>query len=229
MLSAGPSPYGSSPHTRGTPISVECWPKSVRFIPAYAGNAINTAGVPQKGPVHPRIRGERLYCARAAAIRDGSSPHTRGTPLGSHCWRSNPRFIPAYAGNAKSLAPHSSPHSVHPRIRGERGAGLSGRGGRCGSSPHTRGTQDGRLSSLMENRFIPAYAGNARCLCSQRTPAPVHPRIRGERRVRRPAADLCGGSSPHTRGTPRPRTRCTMAFRFIPAYAGNARSTPFCL
>ena len=164
-----------------------------------------------------------MYCARAAAIRDGSSPHTRGTPLGSHCWRSNPRFIPAYAGNAKSLAPHSSPHSVHPRIRGERGAGLSGRGGRCGSSPHTRGTQDGRLSSLMENRFIPAYAGNARCLCSQRTPAPVHPRIRGERRVRRPAADLCGGSSPHTRGTPRPRTRCTMAFRFIPAYAGNAQ------
>ena len=55
---------GSSPHTRGTPISVECWPKSVRFIPAYAGNAINTAGVPQKGPVHPRIRGERRAICR---------------------------------------------------------------------------------------------------------------------------------------------------------------------
>ena len=173
--------FGSSPHTRGTPISVECWPKSVRFIPAYAGNAGRSADVCERlavhprirgerpvetggadvavgssphtrgtlfrggwhrlcSTVHPRIRGERLYCARAAAIRDGSSPHTRGTPLGSHCWRSNPRFIPAYAGNA---APTNALHhgvSVHPRIRGERAVNtilpLMG----YGSSPHTRGT-----------------------------------------------------------------------------------------
>ena len=72
--------FGSSPHTRGTPISVECWPKSVRFIPAYAGNAINTAGVPQKGPVHPRIRGERLATLLQHSSCHGSSPHTRGTP-----------------------------------------------------------------------------------------------------------------------------------------------------
>ena len=163
-----------------------------------------------------------MYCARAAAIRDGSSPHTRGTPLGSHCWRSNPRFIPAYAGNAKSLAPHSSPHSVHPRIRGERGAGLSGRGGRCGSSPHTRGTQDGRLSSLMENRFIPAYAGNAESGAQLPISAAVHPRIRGERRAHERAAPWRFGSSPHTRGTRGQHHSASDGLRFIPAYAGNA-------
>ena len=50
---------GSSPHTRGTPISVECWPKSVRFIPAYAGNAHATGSAASARTVHPRIRGER--------------------------------------------------------------------------------------------------------------------------------------------------------------------------
>ena len=31
--------YGSSPHTRGTPVKVLGVPDAVRFIPAHAGNA----------------------------------------------------------------------------------------------------------------------------------------------------------------------------------------------
>ena len=55
---------GSSPHTRGTRRPKTPTVYRQRFIPAYAGNAINTAGVPQKGPVHPRIRGERRAICR---------------------------------------------------------------------------------------------------------------------------------------------------------------------
>ena len=50
----------------------------------------------------------------------------------------------------------------------------------------------------------------------------VHPRIRGERPVVVQAATGADGSSPHTRGTHGGSERGRAAFRFIPAYAGNA-------
>ena len=51
---------------------------------------------------------------------------------------------------------------------------------------------------------------------------PVHPRIRGERTGAARGNVIGGGSSPHTRGTPRLRGLMLDYVRFIPAYAGNA-------
>ena len=73
---------------------------ALRFIPAYAGNAILFTKAFNHQPVHPRIRGERIAISRNSLIQAGSSPHTRGT---RHFWPplfSRFRFIPAYAGNA---------------------------------------------------------------------------------------------------------------------------------
>ena len=177
----------------------------------------------------------------------GSSPHTRGTlSRGRWCrnWREDhPRIrgehrrvlhavfelvgiIPVYAGNT-ARQPCASWH-------------------RRGSSPHTRGTRipTNRLAGLGEDHprirgehflssspmtfsegIIPAYAGN--------TSRPSCSRTR------------TGGSSPHTRGTRRPRTAPSGSGRdhprirgeharvlvllvrldgIIPAYAGNTRA-----
>ena len=155
---------------------------------------------------------------------DGSSPHARGTHLPEPAASQFARFIPACAGNAVSEPVWLSAISVHPRMRGERGAKPNTRYWATGSSPHARGTHRGKQGYVLLRRFIPACAGNA----FRRVPASglttVHPRMRGERRPTHRARDGQVGSSPHARGTllflgfPAPGKR------FIPACAGNARS-----
>ena len=76
-----------------------------------------------------------------------------------------------------------------------------------GSSPRVRGTRDGGGHRLLDERFIPACAGNATRSSSSRT--------------------WGLGSSPRVRGTHRRAGRPAARRRFIPACAGNAcRSTP---
>ena len=50
---------------------------------------------------HPRIRGE--HCSGAPIIRPsrGSSPHTRGAPVGLVAGDGGVRIIPAYAGSTR--------------------------------------------------------------------------------------------------------------------------------
>ena len=158
-------------------------------------------------PVHPRIRGERQSRGKDAEPVAGSSPHTRGTRALPCACRNGERFIPAYAGNAHRgrRLPHAQ--TVHPRIRGERPPGQGERVGQNGSSPHTRGTPDPVPGHPGARRFIPAYAGNARANPSAGFSATVHPRIRGERYAEDQEWQPRDGSSPHTRGTHRYRTR----------------------
>ena len=70
-----------------------------------------------------------------------------------------------------------------------------------GSSPLTRGIpQDGRLHFVVPE---------------------VHPRSRGEY-YDDGVCDICnGGSSPLTRGIQQKKEKSEVAFRFIPAHAGN--------
>ena len=172
---------GSSPHTRGTRLRAQLVRPGLRFIPAYAGNAAPGHTRRWTVPVHPRIRGERIWTTAIFDTPTGSSPHTRGTLERHRRLLGLFRFIPAYAGNAHESGTRRCADSVHPRIRGER----SGFGSRTpagnGSSPHTRGTLVVRLWLCGYRRFIPAYAGNARRIVSVPRRLPVHPRIRGER------------------------------------------------
>ena len=196
----------------------------VRFIPAYAGNALSCPGRVRRAPVHPRIRGERMTTARRRWAMPGSSPHTRGTRGGCHQSRLGKRFIPAYAGNARKRSARSRGRAVHPRIRGERPQLMTQWPPLCGSSPHTRGTRRCGLCRVRVVRFIPAYAGNAACRAARVGRLPVHPRIRGERPAKIDQTKNWFGSSPHTRGTPVISIRAGTPARFIPAYAGNASS-----
>ena len=177
-----------------------------RFIPACAGNAASALSPSWPASVHPRIRGERGNACGFPSVSGGSSPHTRGTPAADDPMTALVRFIPAYAGNARSAIPRH--------------------GAVCGSSPHTRGTLGGKLDALRHVRFIPAYAGNALALHAGTSSPAVHPRIRGERNDPENSLKIKDGSSPHTRGTLGGFFSRFCARRFIPAYAGNAVLDP---
>ncbi len=91
-----------------------------------------------------------------------------------------------------------------------------------GSSPRVRGTPEWVLGRLVEERFIPACAGNAAVSSGAITRHPVHPRVCGERLVFRSVRFPDFGSSPRVRGTPECQTTREARVRFIPACAGNA-------
>ena len=95
--------YGSSPLTRGTQFRSYAAIGKQRFIPAYAGNSIVLQGVSPKDAVHPRLRGELHAYSYASRLNRGSSPLTRGTRLYAGALLSSRRFIPAYAGNSKTV------------------------------------------------------------------------------------------------------------------------------
>ena len=71
--------HGSSSHTQGTRSIASTNRARSWFIPAYAGNANWLCAYWRTSSVHPRMRGERIFCFCALACLSGSSPHTRGT------------------------------------------------------------------------------------------------------------------------------------------------------
>ena len=89
-----------------------------------------------------------------------------------------------------------------------------------GSSPHTRGLQDGARLPLHIVRIIPAHAGFTRQATPRAQPSADHPRTRGVYGT--PAADRAHGrgSSPHTRGLLRTGESGAHGRRIIPAHAG---------
>ena len=212
---------GSSPHTRGARYGGAAVAPAVRIIPAYAGSTA-VLRHPERGcQDHPRIRGEHRKYQQDKAWRSGSSPHTRGAhaPAFSHeagsgsspHTRGAParrrrqglllRIIPAYAGSTRRISPGGSSLPDHPRIRGEHV-----------TIPNQVHPQVG---------IIPAYAGSTSQRYVNSTYPADHPRIRGEHRPRGFRSAPGPGSSPHTRGAPRPLLPLLLGSRIIPAYAGS--------
>ncbi len=135
-----------------------------------------------------------------------------------------PRFIPACAGNGRKPAAPCRGCPVHPRVCGERLAGLRGGRAPAGSSPRVRGTASARRSRSAPSRFIPACAGNGMRAPNHAASKSVHPRVCGER-IFGGGVDLTGGgSSPRVRGTDGSNPEVCEDDRFIPACAGNGPS-----
>ena len=112
----------------------------------------------------------------------------------------------------------------HPRIRGEHPLAPQLRDVGPGSSPHTRGARADRLDGDGFRRIIPAYAGSTTSTPASPTPAPDHPRIRGEHAASLSFRRLAAGSAPHPRGARFLIRRQPATRRIIPAYAGSTRS-----
>ena len=159
-------------------------------------------------------------------IDGGSSPHTRGALPAGNAEFPQRRIIPAYAGSTPAPGAPSAPYTDHPRIRGEHMASPTSKNSNVGSSPHTRGAHRKRLTFSRAFRIIPAYAGSTRCRRRPRGRSRDHPRIRGEHALRRFVDKGTQGSSPHTRGAPRPSLPRLQVLGIIPAYAGSTLGNP---
>ncbi len=134
------TPSGSSPRTRGTDLDAGPERLVPQFIPASAGNRRRRLHPPRQQAVHPRGRGEQFPSLYPQHSTRGSSPQARGTVDQQMTGLGDARFIPAGAGNSRTVRPRPPSAAVHPRGRGEQvmpdRATLSG----SGSSPRARGT-----------------------------------------------------------------------------------------
>jgi len=96
---AVPIAGGSSPHARGTQITMQTARRTPGLIPACAGNTIPAILNSLSKWAHPRMRGEHSLTCHGWDRAFGSSPHARGTPDCGRLALYAERLIPACAGN----------------------------------------------------------------------------------------------------------------------------------
>ncbi len=192
---------GLSPLARGTQLKLSKSEADLRFIPAGAGNTLNTIRPPLKSTVYPRWRGEHPHPTDGDIPWRGLSPLARGTPDLIYSTRIRFRFIPAGAGNTRTKT-HAGPRfTVYPRWRGEHCIRHLHRRQSGGLSPLARGTLRACALGSYWTRFIPAGAGNTKAARSQRRMTTVYPRWRGEHEAQVGSGGATNGLSPLARGT----------------------------
>ena len=91
--------FGSSPHTWGTLPELPGHGDWDRFIPTHVGNTSVGSMISLYRTVHPHTRREHVFIPFYLAQRNGSSPHTWGTPPSGGPWPALSRFIPTHVGN----------------------------------------------------------------------------------------------------------------------------------
>ncbi len=92
---------GLSPLARGTLVRTHDICAPGRFIPAGAGNTINSGRFARRCPVYPRWRGEHKLTVAGIPPTVGLSPLARGTHYEHKLLIIPSRFIPAGAGNTR--------------------------------------------------------------------------------------------------------------------------------
>ncbi len=110
---------GLSPLARGILQIYPANSRSVRFIPAGAGNTGVEPEIIGKKSVYPRWRGEYAHASTRHIKSCGLSPLARGIRFRVLTIPDPLRFIPAGAGNTQAFQPSANPFSVYPRWRGE--------------------------------------------------------------------------------------------------------------
>ncbi len=160
--------------------------------------------------------------ATVTACPGGLSPLARGTPPLRSSTRSISRFIPAGAGNSRSILLALFRLAVYPRWRGELCIKTSVKNFAVGLSPLARGTRTRDAPRFVGTRFIPAGAGNSHHDARATRQGSVYPRWRGELYINEVNLWKLYGLSPLARGTLFMRGSKSPRRRFIPAGAGNS-------
>ncbi len=212
---------GLSPPTRGNRLGSVQRRKSLRSIPAHAGEPASNPSRTSRVPVYPRPRGgTRHHHAQRASLR-GLSPPTRGNLQPAEPRHNPGGSIPAHAGE-----PCPSPWSprwpsVYPRPRGGTMQYSMKANNQEGLSPPTRGNRYPVGYEITPLGSIPAHAGEPRWRRGRRPAAKVYPRPRGGTGRVCPTPTATSGLSPPTRGNLRLSPRGVLRRGSIPAHAGE--------
>ncbi len=191
--------FGSSPRAWGTQELLIPLRDEGRFIPTCVGNSCTARYVDVPCAVHPHVRGELRYVARAYDTHYGSSPRAWETPLIEVPLRWEYRFIPTCVGNSRRTLRRRPARTVHPHVRGELHFMHLTILDIVGSSPRAWGTPLQPRFGIFRNRFIPTCVGNSLTRSEGRTPRTVHPHVRGEL-VWAPPREGRATVHPHVRG-----------------------------
>ena len=136
-------------------------------------------------------------------------------------------ITPAYAGKRMQCNQAILHVWDHPRLCGEKASCSSQKQQTIGSPPPMRG-KDGAITVVWEYfRITPAYAGKRQACphtCGSRWD---HPRLCGEKQVRKASCTAVLGSPPPMRGKVLLGFRCRFLRRITPAYAGKSSFEQF--
>ncbi len=180
LRSVGRSPgKGRSPRTRGRLPRQNIRSRTLRSIPAYAGEAGRQPLRRRSRWVDPRVRGGGDKKTMFIWFFSGRSPRTRGRQRCPSLTICAGRSIPAYAGEALIRLTIGLPTRVDPRVRGGGAVHRHGSSDQPGRSPRTRGRPVTEVTPVFETGSIPAYAGEAYSPHRRHRRRRVDPRVRG--------------------------------------------------
>ena len=160
---------GTSPRVRGKRLGEQAVLADLRYIPACAGETKIPPLAHCAMGVHPRVCGGNERAYQNGEIGEGTSPRVRGnmplviTPRGTYgtsprvrgkqCNHprilTTPRYIPACAGETRSLYASPWTFGVHPRVCGGNSYCHSSPSTTAGTSPRVRGKHQIRLGLVI--------------------------------------------------------------------------------
>ena len=142
---SGHQDHGSSPLTRGKPLTAIVPRGTTGLIPAHAGKTHRRSAPNGIKKAHPRSRGENANQAFGTQQNKGSSPLTRGKPRHRLARNRLAGLIPAHAGKTTFRGASGHRGWAHPRSRGENATASARTSPQPGSSPLTRGKRCRRV------------------------------------------------------------------------------------
>ena len=145
----------------------------------------------------------------------------RGNPGHTRTAAKQRRSIPAYAGEPHPARESFQQCQVYPRVCGGTGHPRRRKPHAARLSPRMRGNRADGGCGWLRRGSIPAYAGEPRRLPSAQRTSEVYPRVCGGTRSRPVRRKRGEGLSPRMRGNPRIRSPAASLIRSIPAYAGE--------
>ncbi len=212
---------GLSPRARGKPFCLSPSVRSVRSIPASAGETGSKCRTRALCAVYPRERGGNSSPKSERTTDGGLSPRARGK-LETHRDLSRRRgSIPASAGETYFSVSSRSFLRVYPRERGGNFESIDcGRDAR-GLSPRARGKPSAGSCVVVSGGSIPASAGETLQQRHAVLADQVYPRERGGNATTTTPRDPEAGLSPRARGKHLDGSELSQPGRSIPASAGE--------
>ena len=152
----------------------------------------------------------------------GSPPHGRGKGDQGNGRQRRSGITPAWAGKSRISSRYGHGGRDHPRMGGEKLVKASAVLNSQGSPPHGRGKAPFTPGLALPPRITPAWAGKRVVGVVVCLPDWDHPRMGGEKCVRKRPAKHAVGSPPHGRGKEAAYEMSKPFLRITPAWAGKS-------